>query len=322
MIPLAKIAAPEGRSSADKARWRLILNGKVAGNPVVRAAVGALRGSGRVVEVRVTWEQGDAKRFTAEASADQFDLVVAGGGDGTVNEVVHGLMELPPERRPEFGIVPLGTANDFATGCGIPADPNQAFKLCAQGRAAAVDVGKANDRYFINAASGGFGATLTASTPPELKRLLGGAAYTLMGAILAARFKPYAGRLILPDREFSGASIVAIVANGRLTGGGKPVAPRALLDDGLLDVLVIGAISAANFTQALRELLSLSPDGEFISYWQVPWVEFRPDQPIPLNLDGEPASLDSPRFEAVTGALRLVVPANCALVRAAVQADG
>ena len=106
--------------------------------------------------------------------------------------------------------MPLGTANDFANGCGIPADPKQAFVLCANGRATVIDVGKANDRYFINAASGGFGATLTAATPPELKRLLGGAAYTLMGAILAAKFKPYSGRLILPDREFSGASIVAM----------------------------------------------------------------------------------------------------------------
>ena len=143
-----------------------------------------------------------------------------------------------------------------------------------------------------------------------------------MGAILAAKFKPYSGRLILPDREFSGASIVAIVANGRQTGGGKPVAPRAFLDDGLLDVLVIGAISTANFGQALNELLNLSPDGEFISYWQVPWVEFRLDQPMPLNLDGEPASLDSPRFEAVTGALQLVVPPGCALVRMAASKSG
>ena len=180
----------------------MILNGKVAGDPMVRSAIGALRESGRAVEVRVTWELGDAQRFTAEASADQFDLVIAGGGDGTVNEVVHGLMDLPPERRPVFGIVPLGTANDFANGCGIPADPKKAFELCANGRATVIDVGKANDRYFINAASGGFGATLTAATPPELKRLLGGAAYTLMGAILAAKFKPYSGRLILPDRVF------------------------------------------------------------------------------------------------------------------------
>jgi diacylglycerol kinase family enzyme len=89
----------------------------------------------------------------------------------------------------------------------------------------------------------------------------------------------------------------------------------------LLDVLVIGAISAANFSQALNELLNLSPDGEFISYWQVPWVEFRPDQPMPLNLDGEPASLDNPRFEAVTGALRLIVPPGCALIRTAAPAD-
>ena len=159
MISTAKIASPEPLASAGTARWRVILNGKIAGNPIVRAAIGSLRESGRDVEVRVTWEQGDAQRFTAEASRDRFDLVVAGGGDGTVNEIVHGLMDLPPERRPVFGIVALGTANDFASGCGIPAEPKQAFELCARGRAAVIDVGKANDRYFINAASGGFGAT-------------------------------------------------------------------------------------------------------------------------------------------------------------------
>jgi diacylglycerol kinase family enzyme len=71
----------------------------------------------------------------------------------------------------------------------------------------------------------------------------------------------------------------------------------------------------------LDELLSLSPDGEFISYWQVPWAEFRPDQPMPLNLDGEPASLDNPHFEAVRGVLRLVVPPGCALVRTAATAQ-
>jgi diacylglycerol kinase family enzyme len=83
-----------------------------------------------------------------------------------------------------------------------------------------------------------------------------------------------------------------------------------------------GRATGANFGQALKELLNLSPDGEFISYWQVPWVEFRLDQPMPLNLDGEPASLDSPRFvEAVTGALRLVVPPGCPLVRPAASAN-
>ena len=160
------------------------------------------------------------RRFVSEAG--KVDLVVAAGGDGTLNEVLHGLMNLSAVTRPILGIVPLGTANDFATGCGIPRDPAKALALCMKGEAVPIDVGKANDHWFINAASSGFGAEITATTSPELKRLFGPAAYTVMGAILAINLHHYRGRLILPGREITGSGPVAIVGNGRQTGRRYP----------------------------------------------------------------------------------------------------
>ena len=213
------------KTKARSKRVRLILNGKVAGNDALRAAVSRQRADGHRIEVRVTWEKGDARRFVSEP--DTVDLVIAAGGDGTLNEVVHGLMDLSKPARPILGIVPLGTANDFATGCGIPRDPAKALALCVRGEAVPIDIGKANDHWFINAASSGFGAEITATTSPELKRLFGPAAYTVMGAILGINLHHYQGRLTMPNREITGSGPVAIVGNGRQTGGGIQVAPRA-----------------------------------------------------------------------------------------------
>ena len=240
------------QSKLRRKRVQLILNGKVAANNALRAAVARHRKAGHRIEARVTWEKGDARRFASEAG--NVDLLMAVGGDGTLNEVLHGLMELSYAARPPLGIVPLGTANDFAAGCGIPSDPAKALALCMKGEPIAIDVGKANEHWFINAASSGFGAEITATTSPELKRLLGAAAYTVMGAILAINLRHYQGSLILPDREITGSGLVAIVGNGRQTGGGIQVAPRACIDDGLLDVLVVRQISPTALLAAAREL--------------------------------------------------------------------
>ena len=109
----------------------VILNGKVAGDDTLRTAIARQRAAGRSIEVRVTWENGDARRFVSET--DKVDLLIAAGGDGTLNEVVHGLMDLSTVVRPVLGVVPLGTANDFATGCSIPRDPEKALALCLEG---------------------------------------------------------------------------------------------------------------------------------------------------------------------------------------------
>jgi len=304
----ARLTKTKSRSK----RVCLILNGKVAANDVLKAALARQRAAGHHIEVRVTLEKGDARRFVSEAG--EVDLVVAAGGDGTLNGVLHGLMNLSAVTRPILGIVPLGTANDFATGCGIPGDPGKALALCMKGEAVLIDVGKANDHWFINAASSGFGAEITATTSPELKRLLGPAAYTLMGAILAINLHHYQGRLILPGREITGSGPVAIVGNGRQTGGGIQVAPRACIDDGLLDVLVVRQISPTALLAAARELQQLPPDGEYVSYWQTPWLEVHPEEAIPVNLDGEPLRFSTVRYEAVPKAIQLIVPPNCQLL--------
>jgi lipid kinase YegS len=293
---------------------QLILNGKAAGNDAFRTAIVQQWAVGHRIKVRVTRKEGDARRFAAEAG--DADLLIVAGGDGTLNELVHGLMDLPKAARPALGVLPLGTANDFASGCGIPRDPEQALALCLEGQPVAIDVGKANEHWFLNAASVGFGAAVTATTPPELKRLLGPAAYTVMGAILAMNVHHYRGRLTLPDREITGSGPVAIVGNGRQTGGGVQVTPRARIDDGLLDVLVVRQIPPIALLTAARELQELSPDGEYISYQQTPWAEVYPEEAIPVNLDGEPVRFSNVRYEAVPRAIRLVVPPNCPLLSA------
>ena len=293
---------------------QLILNGKAAGNDTLRAAVSRQQAIGHTIEVRVTSEKGDARRFASETG--EVDLLIAAGGDGTLNEVVHGLMDLPEAARSVLGMVPLGTANDFAAACGIARDPEQALALCLEGRAVPVDVGKANEHWFLNAASIGFGAEITATTPPELKHLLGPAAYAVMGAILAMNVHHYRGRLTLPNREITGSGPVAIVGNGRQAGGGVQVTPRARIDDGLLDVLAVRNIPAMALLTAARELQELSPDGEYISYWQTPWAEAHTEEAIPVNLDGEPMQFSSVRYEAVPRAIRLIVPPNCPLLSA------
>jgi lipid kinase YegS len=300
-------------------RVLVILNGKVAGNDALRAAVARQRKAGHRIKVRVTWEKGDAQRFVSEAA--ETDLLIAAGGDGTLNEVVHGLMDLSIARRPVLGVVPLGTANDFATGCDIPRDPEKALALCMKGGGVAIDVGKANQHWFLNAASTGFGAEITATTSPDLKRRLGSAAYTVMGAILGINAHQYHGTVSLPGREITGSGPVAIIGNGRQTGGGVQVAPRARIDDGLLDVLVIRQIPATALLTAARELKRLSPDGEYISYWQTPWVEVEPEEMIPVNLDGEPIEFSNVRYEAVPKAIRVVVPPNCPLLSASAKAS-
>jgi len=291
---------------------QLILNGKAEGNDALKTAVARQRAIGHTIEVRVTSEKGDARRLVAETG--EVDLLIAAGGDGTLNEVIHGLMDLSDIARPILGVVPLGTANDFATGCGIPRDAEQALTLCLEGREVAVDVGKANEHWFLNAASIGFGAEITATTPPELKNLLGPVAYAVMGAILAMNVHHYRGTLTMPDREITGSGPVAIVGNGRQAGGGLQVTPRARVDDGLLDVLTVRDIPALALLTAARELQELSPDGEYISYWQTPWAEVHTEEAIPVNLDGEPMQFSSVRYEAVPSAIRLIVPSNCPLL--------
>lgn len=295
---------------------RLILNGKSAGRPEVRDAIQITRDTGADLEVRVTYEGGDASRMAADACRDGIDRVIAGGGDGSVHEVINGLLNADATETPAFGILPLGTANDFATGCGIPTkDLAAALQLAVSASPVPADVGKANDLYFMNVASGGFGAAVTTSTPPNVKRLLGGSAYSLMGMVMAVNFQPYEGRLVLPDGEMETHTVVGAVCNGRQAGGGQQVGPKALIDDGLLDLLLVREFPMSELGQVVTELQTLGAEGKYISYHQVPWLEAHAKEPMPINLDGEPVSFETTRFEVVPGAVQLIVPEDCPLLK-------
>ena len=298
-------------------RGRLILNGKKAGLPAVRAAVTAVRDSGHTLDVRVTWEAGDARRFVAEAAADGVDRVIAGGGDGSVSEVAAALMDLDTADRPEFGLLPLGTANDFATACGVATDPGVALLLAVTVAAVPVDVGRVDGGWFVNVATGGFGAAVTAETPVELKNFIGGGAYTIMGLLRALDFRPYACSIDTAGGTMTGEFVVGAICNGRQAGGGQRLAPQAVIDDGLFDVVFLRPFPVAAAPQVAAELATRTADGEFVVHRRLSWLELGAPAPIPVNLDGEPRTATRYRFECVPRALRVALPQDCPCLGAA-----
>ena len=291
------------------------MNGKKAGLESVRQAIFSAREHGNV-EVRVTWEGGDAERLVNEAVKEGCTRLVAGGGDGSVNEVVNALMKIAADQRPELAILPLGTANDFATACGIPTEPYKALALAQSGTPRAVDCAMVNEHYFINVASSGLGAQVTANTPVALKNFLGGGAYTLSGLVQAIKFSTFHGSVNLPGEKVDSETIVAAVCNGRQAGGGQQLAPTAMLDDGLLDIVALHRFPLEALHTVIKELLSPEMNGTYVKRYRVPWAEWSSEKPLPINLDGEPIMENNVRFEAITGAINLVVPHDCSLVSA------
>jgi len=277
----------------------------------IREAVSILREESYAIEVRVTWEYGDAVRFVKEASREGIERIVSAGGDGTLNEVVNGLAQLPKDQRPQLAILPLGTANDFATACEIPHYPLEALRLALEGEAVSIDIVRANERYFINVATGGIGAQITAETPPELKNFLGGGAYTLSAVMKALSFEHSHGKMISENGELEGAFIASALCNGRQAGGGQVLSPNAYINDGLLDAVIILEFSLVDVAQVVSELLDPTIKGEFVKRFQTTWVESIPKNMRFVNLDGEPYEAEKIHFEILPKELEVVLPKNC-----------
>lgn len=293
---------------------RAIINGKKAGADDVRAAIFQLREAGFDIEVRVTWEGGDAARLINEAIREGVTRLLIGGGDGSVNEAVGALISIPDELRPELAILPLGTANDFASACGIPAMPVDAVRLALEGTAKPVDAIKANELSFINVASAGFGAKVTAETPVALKNFLGGGAYTLMGLIKSIDFKPYGCSISSSGMEIKGNVIVGALCNGRQAGGGQVLAPKAKINDGLMDVVAVLEFPATDLDIVITELMNNDVDGQYVRRFRVEEMKAWSDTAMPINLDGEPYTTKNIDFKVLRHAIQLVVPDNCPLI--------
>lgn len=286
------------------ANIRIILHGKAAGDARLRTAVHTLREDGHVVEVRVTWEAGDATRLTAEAvveaSQGRMDCVVAGGGDGTINEVFAAAYAAGLPRGCCLGILPLGTANDFAHSAGVPTkDLTAALRIAASAPERWIDVGLVNGRLFVNLVSGGFGSRITVETDPKLKQRLGGLAYAITGVSHFAELSQNEGTFRAQDFSWKGHFLALAIGNGRQAGGGIPLCPNALIDDGLLDLTVLPAMDRAARLDAFLHLLREGTAGVSadLVMKRSSWIEYESERDLNVNLDGEPLVLKRFRVE-------------------------
>lgn len=291
----------------------LILHGKQAQNEAVRLAVEQQREQGWQVDVRVTWEAGDSQRLVDEALAAGYPVLVAGGGDGTLNEVANAMLRSGASA--SLVMLPLGTANDFARAAGVPLDPGQALALLDR-PPCLVDVGLMNEIPFLNMATGGFGSKITASTSEDLKKVLGGVAYLVTGLARLAEAGSVFGRFSGPDFSWEGQFLAFGVGNGRQAGGGQALCPEALIDDGMLDLSIVPA--AADTVGTIGTMLAGGLRGvDSISLTaRLPWLDLEVDSGVDINLDGEPQALDRMHFSVREKALRLHLPADSPLIGA------
>jgi diacylglycerol kinase (ATP) len=263
----------------------LVIHGARANRPDFRHMVGWVRERGHRVDVRVTFEPGDATAFASEAAARGADVVGAVGGDGTLNEVVNGLdgYDTP------LGLVPAGTANDFARQAGIPPDPDHAMDVILQRKPVLMDTASLNGRRFLNVSTGGIGAEATAETPWQAKHMLGPLAYAITGlrkfADLApehAVFRDRAGFTLECD------FLMFAVGSARSTGGGSLITPHASTTDGLLDLCIVEPMPRRDFARMMLRLRQGEHvGGDGVHYVRVSDLAIETTKPISVNVDGE-----------------------------------
>jgi lipid kinase YegS len=301
--------------------WRLILNGKCAGDAGLRTAVEALRAEDVCIDVRVTWEAGDAERCVNEAIADGVGTLVAAGGDGTLSAVAAALAQRDDDAQglPSLGVVPLGTANDFANAARIPLAADAALRLVLNAPPRPVDLlrVRANDRerWVVNLASGGFGTEATINTNQALKSMLGSLAYVISGLGQLGRIEPQHARLHGPGFEWVGDFIVLGVGNGRQAGGGQALCPDAFIDDGQLELTIVPPLEgdlAATLGTAMIEGRAAALE-RVATRARLAWLEIETQIPLTLNLDGEPLQATRFRIDCVAARLRMHLPADCPL---------
>jgi YegS/Rv2252/BmrU family lipid kinase len=273
------------------ARRFFIIHNPVAGRRrhwLLAETVQELSARGCLVTVQVTQRSGDAIALAREAS--DADVVLAAGGDGTVGEVVHGLMTRPDGDTPDFATIPLGTINVLALETGLPKTPAQLAGVLAEGPASQLTVGRANGRYFLLTAGAGTDAAAVGFLSPTLKKFLGQGAYyiALVQALIREGNTVYDVVLDAGEGEQTFTVSSVIVTNASRYGGPKVIAPEARLDDGKLHVLLGMSHGRWNLTRYalayMRGKLFTLPDVRI-----VPVTKLRVAAPAgkPVQFDGD-----------------------------------
>lgn len=241
-----------------------------------------------------TPEPMSAAKEAARAAKVGFDLIVAAGGDGTINEVVNGLA--PLTKRPMMAVIPAGTTNDYARALKLPRDePLEAAKVIFQHETIKMDIGQVSNhdetKYFMNIAALGTISEVTYTVPSLMKSLYGYVAYLVKGAELITRIKPVNAKVTYDDGEYSGKISMIFLALTNSVGGFESIVPDAKLDDGKFTLLIIKESNLAQILQMIAQMLNGGKhiDNSQMIYKKTSKVEITPldDDQLKVNLDGE-----------------------------------
>lgn len=245
-----------------------------------------LENAGYETSAHATTGEGDAIEAAKLAVERRYDLVVAAGGDGTINEVVNGMAE--QEYRPKLGIIPVGTTNDFARALQIPRDIVAAAEVIAKGDRIPIDIGRMNEKYFINIGGGGSLTELTYDVPSKLKTVLGQLAYYLRGIEMLPSLKATNMTIEYDGKLFEGESMLFLVGLTNSIGGFEKLSPSSSINDGMFTLLILKKTNLADFIR----IASLALRGEHINdpkvvYTKANRIKVHSDEKVLLNLDGE-----------------------------------
>lgn len=294
-------------------KGRLIVNPAAGSDAAVRHLTQineVLRKRVPLLDIVITTREGDAARAAEDAVRCGYDHVIAGGGDGTLNEVLNGIGAVPGGfDAVVLGIVPLGTGNDFASALGYPSDIGAAVETLVDAPASWVDVGTLNDRYFINVSAGGFIAEVSDAVSPQLKTIAGRLAYVIGGATVVLGHEPVGVQVEGSPQSVTMPIDTFAVCNSRLIGGGRLIAPYARMDDGLLDVYLVQAMSKVEFLG----LLTRMSEGEHVTdervtYFRSAEIDLEFDRPVKVNTDGQVLETDRCRYGVLPAAVRVITP--------------
>ena len=261
---------------------------------------------------RFRWEQtsqaGQATSIAARVAREGVPLVIACGGDGTLNEAANGLAGTETA----LGMMPFGTSNIWARETGISREPLEAAQLMATGERKLIDLGKAGDRYFVLFAGYGIDAQITRNVSLGVKQRVGAAAYGISAFREALRWQSRPMTLRLDGVQQRLNVLMAFAGNTRLYAGITKITPRAVADDGLLDICIYQGKGKRDIvTHATRTLLQMHRKSPSVLYKRVKSLEFEWDnEPLPVQLDGDPLGYCPDRVEVAPGALWVVVPAG------------
>ena len=239
----------------------------------------------------------------------EYRLLILGGGDGSVSSVVDFLAH----HHVVLGLLPLGTANDFARTLGIPSDIEGACQTIAAGKTVDVDLGLAGDNYFVNMASVGLGVEATRALSPWMKKSVGPLAYPAAAIKAFLNHKPFSARLTFPDGDHEPVEherlLQVAVGNGRFYGGGMVVAPESGIDDRNLDVYAIELGRHRDLIGVARYLKSGDfIRGEGVSQYRTGRVRLETDPELAVNIDGEVVTRTPQNFSVAHNALKVLVP--------------